>query len=484
METVGKEKRLEYLALKEIVFDTKYYPREKWNTATVNVYVDALQGGAKFPPLILEKGTNKIFDGVHRWKAHEKYTEKYNERSKEKDTENDRFEDWAKPQDKIDIEYHEVPEEIPVKLYAASLSTKHGERITSADRKNLARELFEDNPDFNLDILTQFINVSKSTAANYVADIRARRKEQQKMTAYRLHRLGWTQEEQAEAIGYKSQGSYHKDFLSQFPELEKEIKKILDSGIPHLDVAERFNMPLILVWAIDLAGRTDEQRFERLGIRIQPHDVWYFTKCNNLFGAEYPGRIPGELIAHVLYFYTNPGDTIIDPMAGSGTTLDVCLAMNRKCYAYDIDNKYERADIINHDIHLDKCPERIKKANLIFWDPPYFNKKEYTEDSISHLQREDYLNFFTESLSSAYQQVKKGAKLAFLMSDWNDEEGKEEAIFIWDYTNIILNAGWKMIRHIQVPLSTQQIHPDIMIKFRKARRLARLERYLIICEVE
>lgn len=50
------------------------------------------------------------------------------------------------------------------------------------------------------------------------------RKETQKMIALRLNLLGWTQDEQAAAIGMQSQGSYHK-FLSQFSDLKKEIKK-------------------------------------------------------------------------------------------------------------------------------------------------------------------------------------------------------------------------------------------------------------------
>lgn len=55
------------------------------------------------------------------------------------------------------------------------------------------------------------------------------------MTAYRLHRLGWTQEEIAENIGV-SQNHFTQQFLHQFPELEKGVKNLLDSGIPHLDV--------------------------------------------------------------------------------------------------------------------------------------------------------------------------------------------------------------------------------------------------------
>ena len=65
-------------------------------------------------------------------------------------------------------------------------------------------------------------------------------------------------------------------------------KSLLDEGHPHLDVAERYNMPPILTWAIDLAGRTDAERMERLGINVQPYDVWNFSKCSDLFGAQYP----------------------------------------------------------------------------------------------------------------------------------------------------------------------------------------------------
>jgi hypothetical protein len=81
------------------------------------------------------------------------------------------------------------------------------------------------------------------TPGEYVADIRARRKEEQQSIAYRLHRLGWTQEEIAEGTDITRQ--QFRGFLGDFPDLEKEPRKLLDSGIPHLDVAERYSLPLM-----------------------------------------------------------------------------------------------------------------------------------------------------------------------------------------------------------------------------------------------
>jgi len=468
------------LRLDEVVYDKSIYPRENWNNHTVDSFADVLKAGGEFPAIVLEENTNRLLDGMHRWKAYQKYLEQYQEHQLQITLEGISQDEWAPAREDIDVTFTTIPEDIPAKLFAANFSTKHGDRIPLGQRKAIAREVCEANPDFSCSTIAHYLDVSKSSAWNYIADIKARRREQQRMTAYRLHRLGWTKDEIAEIIN--TSPSNVQNFRSQFPELEKVTKNLLTEGIPHTDISERFQMPLILVWAIDLQGRPDAQRMECLDIKVYPYDVWNFSSCNNLFGASYPGRIPGQLVAHILYFFTGPGDTIVDPMAGSGTVLDVCLAMGRKCYAYDIES--DRPDIIEHNLARDTWPDRIKKANLIFWDPPYFDKMDdnYPEESISALPRDEYIQFFETRLREAYELAKRGTQLAFLMSDWDDDTGEREGIFIWDYANIIKTAGWKLIRHIQVPLPTQLLHGDIVVKFRKSRRLARLERYLLIAE--
>ncbi len=43
----------------------------------------------------------------------------------------------------------------------------------------------------------------------------------------------------------------------------------------------------------------------------------------------YPGVTPAFVIYNMVIRYTNPGDLVLDPMAGSGTTIDVCKEEGR-----------------------------------------------------------------------------------------------------------------------------------------------------------
>ena len=294
--------------------------------------------------------------------------------------------------------------------------------------------------------------------------------------------LGWTQGEIAERLGI-SQQSVSEDTKN----IDSDNSGILDSGHTPETIAERLGWSVQLVLAKMLGGADDAARLDKLEIKTQPYDVWRFPSCHDLMGDKHPGRIPGELICHVLYFYTKPGQLVLDPMVGSGTKLDACLLMGRKCLGYDIDNRHDRVDVEKHDIASDGWPDKVKKASLIFWDPPYFDKMDkkntkggYIEGSVSALDREAYLLFFTEAFADAYKLATRGTVLSFLMADWNDNEGKLPGIFLWDYADLIYESGWTLERQIQVPLTTQQVHPDIVNKYRESRKLARLARYLLI----
>ena len=84
-------------------------------------------------------------------------------------------------------------------------------------------------------------------------------------------------------------------------------------------------------------------------------------------------------MAHILYFFSKQNDLVFDPMAGGGVVADSCLALNRRCWNFDmLDRPDERPEIEPYfwDINDLSWPVNGKtKPDLIIFDPPYFSKK-------------------------------------------------------------------------------------------------------------
>jgi hypothetical protein len=97
-------------------------------------------------------------------------------------------------------------------------------------------------------------------------------------------------------------------------------------------IAAHLQMDLALAWAIRLQGKTDQEKFKDLGWGLRTWDQWYFNECDDRFGDDWPGAIPAQLIAHTLYYFSNPGDQVLDPMAGGGVVPDTCLSKSKRCW--------------------------------------------------------------------------------------------------------------------------------------------------------
>lgn len=51
---------------------------------------------------------------------------------------------------------------------------------------------------------------------------------------------------------------------------------------------------------------------------------------------KYSGVTPAFIIWNLIQRYTKENDLVLDPMCGSGTTVDVCKEENRKVLGFDI----------------------------------------------------------------------------------------------------------------------------------------------------
>jgi len=91
---------------------------------------------------------------------------------------------------------------------------------------------------------------------------------------------------------------------------------------------------------------------------------------------DYVGATPAWVVWQLLQRYTREGDVIVDPMCGSGTTIDVAKELNRKPAGFDLSPS--RPDIQQADAR--KLPLPDQSADFVFIDPPYSTHVDYSDD--------------------------------------------------------------------------------------------------------
>jgi hypothetical protein len=481
------------IAIKDLTLDRSIYPRKNLDDATVKAYRAARDAGAEFPPGEVQRVVNYdpddpekefilIVDCAHRASA-------ATEHGFDKPLVDEviEVEYWR---DEV-LDYTERWQELAER--GLELAKRQPKNLLLRDKRDLCRRMAERDEKMKLteEMLAELFQVPRQTMHDWVHPTRARQRASRESVILRLHLLGWTQEEIGQAVGLSQPQVKEIIGNADFGKTDSFLAK----GKSVEEVADILGYDLTLAWALRLRDMSDQEIAEaveeegelegELGFKIIPHDYWPPGGMMELAGLDHPGRIPGRIVMNTLYFFTERGDVVLDPMAGGGVTADCCLLMGRACYSYDIDLRHGRPDILEWDL-AEGWPDRIKKADLIFWDPPYFDKMDddYPEGSISSMERGEYLSFLAHSLSEAKSSAKKGARLAFLMSDWTpgNDDDPDSGIFLWHYAGLIEDAGWTILRHIQRPLPLTQIHPDIAIKLRDEKRLSRLNRYLLVAE--
>ena len=132
---------------------------------------------------------------------------------------------------------------------------------------------------------------------------------------------------------------------------------------------------------------------------------------------EYPGATPAYIVWNLLQRYTKPKDLVVDPMAGSGTTLDVARELERRALGYDL--RSERKDIFHCDAR--KLPLEDEKADFVFIDAPYSTHIKYSDDPrcIGNLDAggRDYYRAMEQVIGEIDRILRPGAYMALYACD-------------------------------------------------------------------
>jgi ParB family transcriptional regulator, chromosome partitioning protein len=227
----------------------------------------------------------------------------------------------------------------------------------------------------------------------------------------------------------------------------------------------------------DLRRRT---RFSA-DFRPTPYDVWPF-RHDRAFGIPHPGTIPPAIVAHTLHYFTHPGALVVDPMAGGGTTVDVCESLGRRCLAYDL--VPTRPDIQHHDICNGFPPETLN-CDLIFCDPPYHTMlaRSYVPDSVSRFPFTQWIAFLHQLTRQAFQTLRPGGYLALLLATQTEKDlpagfGYLDHAF-YGYSSA-LRAGFLPERRISCPMDGGYLPQHVSQARREGRLLGQVRDLLVL----
>ena len=363
----------------------------------------------KLPPIVISK-EYILVDGYHRLIAHK-----------------------IEGRTRIEAEILDIDKD-KILIEAIKRNATHGKQLTYEEKKWLARRLYEEHHgELTQKEIAEILAVGNSTVSSWCSDINHKKREERKQKAIELY----------------------LDYLS-YPTQEEVAKA--------LDITQKTVSNYIQNFKNELISNPPPDS-------LQLYNVWRFQQCDPRYGMDYPGRIPGQIVENLLWYYTEPFDLVVDPMAGGGTTVDVCKAMYRRYAAFDI-NPIEEKGIRKNDVR-DGIPLANSETDLIFLDPPYWRLQRdfYIEKSISSGSYEEWCDFMKKLANECYRVVKKGGHVALLVEAFLDEKETGEFLDLpCDCKRWFEDAGFKQVHKISVPL-TSEIKSARDVEYAKRKRI-------------
>lgn len=529
------------LRLEEIVKDEEIYPRikEKENTKVIDEYVEALEVGTKFPSITVQKVKEKkedkevefyaLIDGFHRKTSIKRYNKEIREAKtliekldeiKEDDKKN-RIQGLSELSLIGEIECKEYnsgkiydknkPDDlIELKIASIKANLTQGLRFDRASLKGQVRAIFELKPKaFKQREIAEMFGVRQATISNYIKDLKYEYNLSRDALILKLHLLGWTYKEIGEVIGLTTDGAAKViyNFINNYKTINNSYQK--GKTIEKIAAENGFDIPL--AYGVVLRGDDDKKRVEEFSKKrveessknknsiLKLYDVWNFSDRDERLGIiedsngnEIKGIISGQIPLNVLYYYSKPGDLVVEPMAGGGSTIDACLVMGRKCLAFDVESKrpdIKKRDTIKEGIEMPEKSgpgEEKTKADLVFVDPPYWSMKDddYPDGSISSLSRSEFYESLQKLARNVSDILKKDGFFAIILQNQTEkdlDEGEEQIPHVLNVYNKVKELDkFELVRQISCPQSTQTFTAQQVEKAKEEGRMLGLVRDLLI----
>lgn len=267
---------------------------------------------------------------------------------------------------------------------------------------------------------------------------------------------------------------------------EKELKETIlrekEKGTSDIEIGQKYGVTFRYIerlitqsQGLNISSLNVSKKIKTLyprDFKEERSTVWSFKQRGNwaTHSGEYRGNWSPFIPRNVILKYSNPGELILDYFCGAGTTAVECKLLNRKCIAFDINDKaIELAkENVNFNsgsqqLTFEKNYTRIYEPELLVGDardlsslkdnsidlicahPPYANIIHYTdskEGDLSFFDIDEFLKEMMKVAKESFRVLKSGRQCAILIGD---TRRKKHIIPLgFKLINIYLDAGFKL----------------------------------------
>jgi len=365
----------------------------------VEYFKELLKDGQVDPILLAKNGARYILiDGYHRLEAATQLGQKT-----------------------IQAKVEDIPEsERMIRAYTAN--AKHGQPLTRDERDDFITTLAKQGK--KQEEIAKITKLSRRRVGQIIGegnisitDTKAKIRPSDHIAVLRRVINGEKQEDVAKDFGVSQPRI--SDVCSQ---LTNEITGRYKAGKHKWEVAEEYGLTELEIDKI-LTKSGDPLNF------TLPENTWWPSFGLSPSQVKFPGVAPLNLVKSILAYFSNPGDHIVDPMAGSGTVGLACRDMvSRSCECFDLNPPPEPVyPITLHNLkdkegnpNLPQC----QKPDLVFLDPPYskVSQGKYSDEegNLALLSPEGFINFM-EALLLKIRNTWSPCRVVVLMANLRKE---------------------------------------------------------------
>jgi hypothetical protein len=169
-------------------------------------------------------------------------------------------------------------------------------------------------------------------------------------------------------------------------------------------------------------------------------NFWRFNR--KLEASEFDGGIHPDLVANLIYYFTDPGDTILDPMAGGDTTNKVLQKFEffhaiNPGLDHSGPRSLKRFDVVPVNGGISHCDVREidqvvdpRSIDLCILDPPYWRVADGKYDIFGE-SIEEWRDNIGKALQAVSRTLKTGGVVAVIVDDFlRSKQHQPLAIYI------------------------------------------------------